>query len=142
MHSRPDCEICLTCSFPQDGTDDPEALPPGEQSVKDVSVESSTANPKEGEEEGREEEEEEEGRGFGGIRMRSVTEIIAKARADEDFFSATTMAGLSNRIEDLVKLVDGENEEDGIYLSSLPFSPSLSHACGITVLSFLCSPTL
>ena len=77
-------------------------------------MESSTTNPKEGEEGG---EEEEEGRGFGGIRMRSVTEIIAKARADEDFFSVTTMAGLSNRIEDLVKLVDGENEEDGTRIS-------------------------
>lgn len=91
----------------QDGSGDSEVLPSAELPVKDVGVESSTTSTKEGEE-----AEEEGGRGFGGIQMRSVRDIIAKARADEDFFSATTMAGLSNRIEDLVKLVDGENNED------------------------------
>ena len=108
----------------QDVADGPEAVSPeSEEAAKEGSARGGAASTKEGEE-----EEEEGGRGFGGIQMRSVRDIIAKARADEDFFTASTMVGLSNRIEDLVKLVDGEDEEDGILFLSLPVTlPQFLH---------------
>ena len=93
----------------QDVSGDPEASQEAEPATKDNDTGSGAKG-------GEDEEGEEGGRGFGGIQMRSVRDIIAKARADEDFFTASTMVGLSNRIEDLVKLVDGEEEDNGCRL--------------------------
>ena len=56
------------------------------------------------------EEVDEWGRGFGGIVMRSVQDIIAKARVAESMANVPT-AGLTDQLDDLVKL--GE-EEDGV----------------------------
>lgn len=62
----------------------------------------------------------EEGGGFGGIRMSSVQEVIAKARFAEAFNIASTV-GLSENLEDLAKFVDEEQqqEEEGTGMSSL-----------------------
>ena len=62
------------------------------------------------EEEGGEEEEEVQETGFGGIKLSSVEDIIAKARTAEAFLSVPT-AGLSDNLSDLAKLVD-ETEEN------------------------------
>ena len=51
------------------------------------------------------------GGGFGGIRMSSVQEVIAKARFDEAFNIAPTV-GLSNDLEELARLVDEEQQEE------------------------------
>ena len=65
-------------------------------------------------------EGEEGGGGFGGIRMSSVQEVIAKARFAEAFNIASTV-GLSENLEDLAKFVDEEQqqEEEGSGMSSL-----------------------
>ena len=56
-------------------------------------------------------EDEGGGGGFGGIRMSSVQEVIAKARFAEAFNIGPTV-GLSNDLDDLVKLVDEEQQEE------------------------------
>lgn len=62
-------------------------------------------------EENAEEGLESGGGGFGGIKMSSVQDIIAKARIVEEFMSSRTAAGLSDNLEDLAKLVeDGDDE--------------------------------
>lgn len=62
------------------------------------------------------------GGGFGGIRMSSVQEVIAKARFAEAFNIASTV-GLSENLEDLAKFVDEEQqqEEEGSGMSSLQY---------------------
>lgn len=65
------------------------------------------------------------GGGFGGIRMSSVQEVIAKARFAEAFNIASTV-GLSENLEDLAKFVDEEQqqEEEGNSMSSLQYPQS------------------
>jgi transcription factor IIIB subunit 2 len=51
------------------------------------------------------------GRGFGGIIVGSVQETIERARVAEAFMNAT---GLSDNLEDLAKLVDQDEDEEGV----------------------------
>ena len=52
--------------------------------------------------------EEEGGHGFGGIKMNSVQQIIAKARVAEAFLSVP-MAGLGNDLRDLANFVEEDD---------------------------------
>ena len=52
----------------------------------------------------------EAGRGFGGIKMASVREIIAKARFNESYLHVNL--GLSESLDDLARHF--ENEENGV----------------------------
>ena len=51
--------------------------------------------------------------GFGGIRNQSVDEIIAKARFTESFLAASASIGLTDNLEELARLGDGEEEREG-----------------------------
>ena len=62
------------------------------------------------EEQEKEVEEEEEERGFGGIKMDSVGEVIAKARFNESYLHVNM--GLGENLEDLAKHF--ESEESGM----------------------------
>ena len=43
-----------------------------------------------------------------------MQDTIARARLAEAFMNASTAAGLSDNLESLAKLVDDEEEEDGL----------------------------
>lgn len=62
------------------------------------------------EEEESDHEDQEEEIGFGGIKLSSVDEIIARARMTEAFMSVPT-AGLSDNLQDLSKLVEHNDGE-------------------------------
>lgn len=69
--------------------------------------------------------EDQEGRGFGGIKMASVEEIIAKARFNESYLNVNL--GLSENIEDLAKHF--QNEENGVCWMFYCFA-DISFCCG------------
>ena len=70
----------------------------------------STHQQSEEEEESDHDEDQEDEIGFGGIKLSSVDEIIARARMTEAFISVPT-AGLFDNLQDLTKLVDNDDGE-------------------------------
>ena len=75
--------------------------------------ENSEENEGEEEEEGEEEGEGEESTGgFGGIKVSSVDEIIAKARAAEAFLNVPNAGLLGSSLTELAGLVEGEKERE------------------------------
>lgn len=57
------------------------------------------------------EADDEDASGYSGIKLKSVQDIIAKARMAEAFYNVPT-AGLSDNLSDLAQLIE-EKESDG-----------------------------